>query len=237
MVVYLVTNVVSGKHYVGLTTIPLRERWLNHLSKSRKGSRTHFHNALRKYGPKSFTVTPLVSILTTGQQLKEQEKFWIRLFNATDHQYGYNETLGGDGTLGHSPSIETRLKRSEALKGNQHTKGRKLSVEHRQKLSDVRKGVPCRAATRRKISEALKGNKNWEGKSHSVESRRKMSLAKLGKRHSIEHRRRVSEVQRGKVLSVEHRRKIGAAHKGMVRSAEARRNISLGKFLKTVAWG
>lgn len=56
------------------------------------------------------------------------------------------------------PSEETRLRMSQALKGNQNAKGHIRTEEHR-----------------RKLSEANKGNQNWLGKKHSEETKAKMS--------------------------------------------------------------
>lgn len=56
------------------------------------------------------------------------------------------------------PSEETRLRMSQALKGNQNAKGHVRTEEHR-----------------RKLAEANKGNQNWLGKRHSEESKAKMS--------------------------------------------------------------
>ena len=56
------------------------------------------------------------------------------------------------------PSEETRLRMSQALKGNQNAKGHVRTEEHRKKLA-----------------EANKGNQNWLGKRHSEESKAKMS--------------------------------------------------------------
>lgn len=56
------------------------------------------------------------------------------------------------------PSEETRLRMSQALKGNQNAKGHARSEEHR-----------------RKLSEANKGNQHWLGKTHTDESKAKLS--------------------------------------------------------------
>lgn len=56
------------------------------------------------------------------------------------------------------PSEETRLRMSQALKGNQNAKGHTRTPEHRQKLS-----------------EANRGNKNWLGRHHTEEAKAKMS--------------------------------------------------------------
>lgn len=56
------------------------------------------------------------------------------------------------------PSEETRLRMSQALKGNQNAKGHVRSEEHR-----------------RKLSEANKGNQHWLGKKHTETTKAKIS--------------------------------------------------------------
>ena len=58
------------------------------------------------------------------------------------------------------PSEETRLRMSEALKGNQNAKGHVRTEEHR-----------------RRLAEANRGNQNWLGRNHTEESKAKMSKA------------------------------------------------------------
>lgn len=71
-----------------------------------------------------------------------------------------------------------------------HMKGKKLSEEHR-----------------RKISESERGNK------HSEESKRKISESLKGKKFSDEHKRKLSEAKKGKKLSEEHKRKMSESIK------------------------
>jgi len=67
------------------------------------------------------------------------------------------------------PSEETRLRMSQALKGNQNAKGHVRTEEHR-----------------RKLAEANKGNQNWLGRSHTEESKAKMSKRVLEVTTNIE---------------------------------------------------
>lgn len=69
-------------------------------------------------------------------------------------QAAISEGRGGKFT----PSEETRLRMSQALKGNQNAKGHIRTEEHR-----------------RKLSEANKGNQHWLGKKHTDEAKAKIS--------------------------------------------------------------
>lgn len=239
MVVYLATNLVNGKHYVGKTTGTLKRRWTKHGWQARSGEQTYFHNAMRKYGSDAFSVVSLASILATDPQLKEHERFWIRLFNATDPRYGYNLTTGGDGAPGRSLSFAARQKIGNA------NRGRVRSAEARRKTSEGLKGKVIPVEVRRKIGDALRG------RTFSAEHCRRLSKVQKGKVFSAEHRRNIGEAMKGRKRgehSPEHRRKISAALKGRNSpnegkpfTPEHKRNlgdaISVAKFLKKVAWG
>ena len=71
--------------------------------------------------------------------------------------------------LGKKHSDDTKRKIAKKLEGNQHTKGRKLSQEHRQKIGDKHRGKVVSFETRQKLREKALGRK------HSLETRRKMS--------------------------------------------------------------
>lgn len=89
--------------------------------------------------------------------------------------------------------------------------GRKLSIETRRKMSEVRKG-----------------------KRHSIESRLKMSESMKISSRTKENRERVSRQQKGKIVSEETRKKLSIANKGRVLSIEQRERIrmaSIGKAL------
>ena len=94
------------------------------------------------------------------------------------------------------------------LIGNTYTKGKHLSEDTRNKLSEAKKGKHLSEEHRKKIAEAKKG------KRHSTETRKKMSESRKGKHKSTETRHKLSEAHKGKHLSVEHRNKLSEAKKG-----------------------
>ncbi len=86
-------------------------------------------------------------------------------------------------------------------------RGRKLSEEHKAKISKAHKGKKLSEETRAKISKVHKGKKLSE------ETRAKLSEANKGKKLSEETRAKMSEAHKGKKLSEETRAKIGEARK------------------------
>lgn len=106
--VYLVTNQINGKKYVGITIQGLDLRLRGHFSKAKvtKDNRK-FYNAIRKYGEENFRIERLDSA-SSYDELKEKEKRYIAELDT--YNTGYNSTLGGDGTIGAITSIEVREK-------------------------------------------------------------------------------------------------------------------------------
>lgn len=119
--VYLVTNVLNGKRYVGLTAGSLVNRWDLHLSQSRRSrSRQPLHAAIRKYGVDSFRVET-IEMCSSEDQLRERERHWIReLGTFIAEGKGYNATLGGDGLLGYRHTDDAKRRMGEARRGQKN---------------------------------------------------------------------------------------------------------------------
>ena len=132
-VIYLITNLLNGKKYVGKTTQTLKRRINQH-----KHGNIHIDKAIQKYGRENFKVEVLEECYTV-EQLNEREIFWIAALN-TKVPNGYNITDGGEGNLGLSHTKETRDQMSidrsgekNAFFGKNHTDDTcfTLSVSHR----------------------------------------------------------------------------------------------------------
>tara|TARA_R110000868_G_scaffold124490_10_gene329150 strand:+ start:9626 stop:10237 length:612 start_codon:yes stop_codon:yes gene_type:complete len=112
--IYKATNKISGKSYVGIdSNWPHRKHAHRHAVK--RGSNLVFHNAIRTYGWENFDWEVVEQSEDYTEMSTLREEFYIRKFNT--HYIdgdGYNMTFGGEGTLGWSPSAETRQRISEA---------------------------------------------------------------------------------------------------------------------------
>jgi group I intron endonuclease len=135
-IVYLITNTVTNKVYIGYTKYTLEKRWSQHYKKAIKSKiNTPFYNAIRKYGIDAW-ICSIIEICTTVEQAKEQEKKHISTYDS--YKNGYNATLGGDGNHGMVMPEESKKKISQALKGipknYNRMHGKKHANETRQKM-------------------------------------------------------------------------------------------------------
>ena len=167
MLIYLATNKTNGKKYVGYTTLTLEERVKTHVRKSK--SKTHyfylFKNALRKYGPESFS-WEVLEYCASVEECWDKEKYYIEKIN-TISPLGYNLTYGGNGGI---QCDETKLKISTSLKKyyseNKHPLLNQTKLERQER---VRKAW---------ITKKEKGFKTSKGYTQSAESCKKMSESK-----------------------------------------------------------
>lgn len=114
--VYVHTNKLNNKKYVGITKQDPERRWKNGWGYYSKENSTYFWKAIQKYGWDNFTHDILENNLTL-EEANKMERYYISYYNSSNSLYGYNLTLGGDGFLGMHRSEETKKKLSESLKG------------------------------------------------------------------------------------------------------------------------
>jgi group I intron endonuclease len=103
MFVYLITNTINGKRYVGQTTHSLEKRWREH--KSRDGCHA-LYNAIKKYGSDNFIIESICEPPTV-ELAHEMERYYIQRY-CSKSPNGYNLTDGGEGVV--NPTEETRRK-------------------------------------------------------------------------------------------------------------------------------
>lgn len=94
--VYLITNRINGKKYVGCTIATLKVRWKQHRRLARLGKGAVLHQALRKYGSSSFCIKLLERVKGTHSDLMAAEKKHLELHDCLV-PHGYNVTSGGQG--------------------------------------------------------------------------------------------------------------------------------------------
>ena len=88
--IYVITNIINGKQYVGQTSRDIYTRFEEHCYDNR--STSSIHKAIVKYGVKNFKLEELETIDLT--LLDEREKYWIEKLDT--YRNGYNQNIGGE---------------------------------------------------------------------------------------------------------------------------------------------
>lgn len=121
--IYVITNKVNNKQYVGKTVQEPKKYWKWHKNNVRKDKLNTkvLYRAMNKYGISQFEFEVIEEVYVKEIKLNDKlnylEKYYIKEFGT--FKEGYNMTLGGDGNFG--------VKRSEEFKRN---------------LSKIKTGVP-----------------------------------------------------------------------------------------------
>ena len=175
--IYKITNLLNNKIYIG-------KHSTDNLNDCYMGSGVVLRQAIKKYGIENFRKEYL-AFCDKEDKLNWFEKFYIKKYDSTNTNIGYNLTYGGDGVI---PTEDVRIRIGKAHKGRiSPMKGRHHSEESRIKISEARNGKHYI-----KISEAKKG------KHRSEETKLKISETSKGKMFSKETRRKISEAKKGK---------------------------------------
>ena len=106
----------NGKHYLGLTERTLEKRKGEHKYYAKNGDTRRIYNALRKYDMVDTFELIEIDTAETLEELCEKEIGYIQMYNSFDKEYGYNMTLGGEGTNGYVFTEEDKQKMSESQK-------------------------------------------------------------------------------------------------------------------------
>lgn len=95
-IVYLITNTINGKIYVGQTIIGVRERWKGHCydAKYLSNNTPLIDKAIAKHGATSFIVEEMC-LCSSQEELNFVEILFIAALNSTNLLYGYNLRDGG----------------------------------------------------------------------------------------------------------------------------------------------
>lgn len=113
--VYIATNLVNGKRYIGVSIHPLHVRVSQHFCVAKtnhsRNKKNIFYKAIRKYGRKNFSF----SVLT---ECEPEKVFFeeIRLIALLKPEY--NGTSGGEGNLGRKMSAYCKKRLAEGRKKN-----------------------------------------------------------------------------------------------------------------------
>lgn len=134
--IYLWTNLVNGKKYVGQTNC-----FKNRMAQYRNGSfNVRMRKAIEEYGIENFEITILERDVAK-ESLDEREQYWLDYYKSYDEQYGYNICQFAGSTRGykltpeqcHALSIRVSGE-GNGMYGKKHTK--EWCKEHSDWLKD-----------------------------------------------------------------------------------------------------
>lgn len=107
MIIYKITNNINGKCYIGQSQHTFNRRYEKkgfgaervlacYEFSKQKGEHynIHLYRSMKKYGVENFTVEILEQCKTVAK-LNSREKYYIKLYNSADPDFGYNYQLGG----------------------------------------------------------------------------------------------------------------------------------------------
>lgn len=182
----------NGKKYVGITSLRPKDRWKGG---SAYKTNAHFTSAIKKYGWKNIKH----DVLFTGMSMRQacdKEIELIAALETKDKRFGYNKTLGGEGTHGCFATDEMKKKMSDSRKGSKnYFFGQKHSDETKRKNSESHKEL-CKSEDRidlmRSVSKIKKevyqydlcGNlvKAWESRhqaeNYFIEGKKSLAIGK-----------------------------------------------------------
>lgn len=212
MQLYVLTNRVNGKRYVGQTVGTLARRFASH-----KRSPQPIGHAIRKYGWDSFSIDTIQA--NSLDNLNALEELAIKVLGSRYTRHGYNIKRGGNNQTGQVCSDEQKALLREKYKGKKRPKsvgkkisaglkGKKFSQERRDRMSVDRTGNKHTKEARAKISTAN------TGRVVSAETRAKISAANSGKKRTPEMNEANRQRQLGRKHSRETRAKMSASRKG-----------------------
>jgi hypothetical protein len=121
MFIYIIVNQENGKIYIGKTTTSDLSAYLKRKfydSRNYKGS-SYLFNAMNKYPPYVWAIYPLISTLTTDEDLCFWERVLIAQYDSQNPNIGYNICRGGEGHTG-PHSKEWKQKMSVIMKAKGH---------------------------------------------------------------------------------------------------------------------
>lgn len=168
MVIYLTTNLINGKKYIGRDSKNDPKYF---------GSGHALLRAMKKYGKHNFK-KEIIEECASFDELERREEYWLNYYDAGGSEEFYNmhnHSSGGalgmnitqetrkklrDLNLGKKLSEETKRKMSESTKGKKnHFFGKTHSEESRKKIKEARRNqvIHISDETKRKIRDSQKG--------------------------------------------------------------------------------
>ncbi len=112
--IYCITNKNNNKKYIG-QSIRIENRWKEHIGnlKNNKHHNDHLQNSWNTYGASGFSFE--IIEVCTKPELDDREDYWIKFYNSTNREKGYN--IREAGSNGKYTRESSRIKMSNSQKG------------------------------------------------------------------------------------------------------------------------
>ena len=189
MIVYLITNKLNNKKYVGITKQKLKYRINQHINQkeTKRQKKSAISEAIAKYGFENFLVEQ-IDTASSIAELYEKEKNWIEKLGT--YGCGYNLTKGGDGSHGRIMSEESKKKMQQSL--IESAKNPEFRKKQSEKIKKYYEQHPEMKDYLKKINI---------GKKLSSETIEKMKKGLSGKSHKMteEGRKSISDAQKSRI--------------------------------------
>jgi group I intron endonuclease len=213
-IIYCAQNKISKKIYIGQTVKTLEKRIEQHL-KDMKRRKSYFYSALLLYGKDGF-VWNKIDVANTKKELNDKEQYWIRYYQSSNKEQGYNLTIGGDGGPQTDLEVLERMRKASS--------GRHPSEETRKLLSE--RGKKSKIGKLNPMYGKIPWNKGKKLGPISNKHKELLSTLFTGKKRSKEIGEKISKALKGRVLSKEHKNKIRMIRLGTKASIETKNKMS-----------
>ena len=197
MIIYKVTNKISGNIYIGQTVKSLEERKHSHIISS-KNPKSKFHKAIKSYGIDNFN-WEAVDTAKTKDELNQKEIQYISEYNSIED--GYNMVEGGTGGYNEFAVKANRLKKGKTYEEIYS------SPEMIERMLESRRvnGTWPEFSKEEKIKYSIMGA---------------IAKMKTGYKHSEETIEKIRQSQIGKVIPEETKKLISTRTKEAMKSVD-----------------
>lgn len=137
--IYKITNLINNKIYIGqVYNKSIYDRFNRHCDGASKTSRSYLCRAIHKYGKDNFKIECIEECYSVSE-LNEREKYWIKYYNSTNGNIGYNLTLGGEGGNTYLCKSEKEMDIIKAKISKANT-GRNNGMSNQLKIKSIKTG-------------------------------------------------------------------------------------------------
>ena len=139
--IYITTNHVNGRQYIGQKKYDKNGKWKKYL-----GIGMALKKAIAKYGLESFS-KEIIEECDSKEMLDERERYWINYYNATKSDHFYNIAKGGDGG-----NVVAGYTEKEYI----NFQNKRIKLWHKKKQKNF-----CQYAEGKPIQDKIEGTTQW----------------------------------------------------------------------------